>query len=289
MAEYILSTESTSDLPVEYYQNNDVLCVPLCYTFDGTTVYGEKENLDLKLFYDRMRANEMPKTMASNLETILALFRPVLAEGKDILHIAFSSGLSCSCNNTLLAAKMLKEEFPDRIVMVVDSLCASLGQGFFVDMAVRKKKEGLSLPELSEWLEANKLHVCHMFTVEDLKYLKNGGRISRTTAILGTLINVKPVLCTDDTGHLIPTSNVRGRKKALATLVDRMAETVGDYKNDHVFISHGDSLEDAQAVGRMVTERFGITDIMYGIIGPAIGAHSGPGTLALFYLGDHRK
>ncbi len=202
MADYILSTESTSDLPAEYLLNNDVLCIPLCYTFDGKTVYGEKETLDLKDFYNRMRANEMPKTMASNVDTILNTFRPVLAAGKDILHIAFSSGLSSSCSNTVLAAQMLKDEFPDRIIMVVDSLCASLGQGFFVDLAVRKKKEGLSLPELAEWLEANKLHVCHMFTVEDLKYLKNGGRISRTTAI---------------------------------------------------------------------------------------GAHSGPGTLALFYFGDHRK
>lgn len=289
MADYLLSTETTADLPAEYIQNNDILSIPLCYSFDGVTVYGEKETLDLKDFYDRMRANQVAKTMASNIDTILAIFRPVLEQGKDILHIAFSSGLSCSCNNTQLAVKMLKDEFPDRKVVVVDSLCASLGQGFFVDAAVRKKKEGLSLEELTEWLEANKLHVCHMFTVEDLKYLKNGGRISRTTAILGTLINVKPVLCTDDEGHLIPTSNVRGRKKALATLVDRMAETVGDYKNDHVFISHGDSLEDAKTVGRMVTERFGITDILYGDIGPAIGAHSGPGTIALFYFGDHRK
>ena len=184
---------------------------------------------------------------------------------------------------------MLKEEFPDRTVLVVDSLSASLGQGFLVDAAVRKKDEGMGLTELKQWVEDNKLHVCHMFTVDDLKYLKNGGRISRTTAILGTLINVKPVLCTDDEGHLIPLLNVRGRKKALATLVDKMAETVGDYVNDHVFISHCDSLEDAQTVGRLVTERFGIRDIMYGEIGTTIGAHSGPGTIALFYFGRSRK
>ena len=289
MSEYIISTEATSDLPSWYIADHHLLILPLCYTFDDKTIYGEKENLDLKEFYDKMRAGSMPKTMASNLDTILTKFRETLSAGKDILHIAFSSGLSSSCNNAQIAAGMLKDEFPDRKIIVVDSLCASLGQGFFVDAAVQRKDEGWDIDKLAAWLEENKLHVCHMFTVDDLKYLKNGGRISRTTAILGTLINVKPVLCTDDEGHLIPLFNVRGRKKALTSLVDKMGETIGDYRNTRVFISHGDSLDDAKFVGNLVTERFGITDILYSNIGPAIGSHSGPGTIALFYFGETRK
>lgn len=289
MTEYVICTESTADLPRHYTLDHNLIVIPLCYSFQDDVVHSEDESANLKEFYNRMRANELPKTMASNIDTIREKLRPALSAGKDVLFISFSSGLSCSYNNAVLAANMLKEEFPERNILVVDSLSASLGQGFLVDAAVRKKEQGMGLTELKQWVEDNKLHVCHMFTVDDLKYLKNGGRISRTTAILGTLINVKPVLCTDDEGHLIPLLNVHGRKKALATLVDKMAETVGDYQNDHVFISHCDSIEDAQTVGRLVTERFGIRDIMYGEIGTTIGAHSGPGTIALFYFGRSRK
>ena len=235
-----------------------------------------------------MRGNALPKTMASNIDTVIKKFREALDAGKDVLHIAFSSGLSSSCNNAQIAAGMLKEEYPDRKINVVDSLCASLGQGLFVDAAVRKRKEGMGIDELTAWLEENKLHVCHMFTVDDLKYLKNGGRISRATAILGTLINVKPVLHTDNEGHLVSLFNVRGRKKALTSLVDKMEETVGNYHNSRVFISHADCIEDAKFVGDLVTKRFGITEIMYGEIGPVIGSHAGPGTLALFYFGETR-
>ena len=288
MSDYVISTESTSDLPAEYTANHDVEVIPLTFTFDGVTILGEKEAVDLKEFYDRMRANALPKTMASNLDTLLSKFRSILDQGKDLLHIAFSSGLSSSCNNAQIAAGMLKDEYPDRKIAVVDSLCASLGQGFFVDAAVRKRDEGVGFDELVTWLEENKLHICHIFTVDDLKYLKNGGRISRTTAIVGTLLNVKPVLHTDDEGHLVSLYNVRGRKKALTGLVDKMEENVGSYKNDHVFISHADSIADAKFVGDLVTKRFGISDIMYGDIGPVIGSHAGPGTIALFFFGEKR-
>ncbi|MBO4325251.1 MAG: DegV family protein [Lachnospiraceae bacterium] len=288
MSDFVISTESTSDLPAEYVANHNLLYIPLTFTFDGVTILGEKENVDIKDFYNRMRGNELPKTMASNLDTLLSKFRTVLDQGKDLLHIAFSSGLSSSCNNAQIAAGMLKDEYPDRKIAVVDSLCASLGQGFFVDAAVRKHEAGCGFDELVTWLEENKLHICHMFTVDDLKYLKNGGRISRTTAIVGTLLNVKPVLHTDDEGHLVSLYNVRGRKKALIGLVDKMEENVGSYKNDHVFISHADSIEDAKFVGELVTKRFGISDIMYGDIGPVIGSHAGPGTIALFFFGEKR-
>lgn len=288
MSDFVITTESTADLPAWYSADHDIVIIPLTFTFDGVNILGEKEHVDLKSFYTRMRNNELPKTMASNIDTVLKTFRSVLDTGKDVLHIAFSSGLSSSCNNAQIAAGMLKDEYPDRKIAVVDSLCASLGQGLFVDGAIRKRDEGCSLEETVSWLEENKLHVCHIFTVDDLKYLKNGGRISRTTAILGTLINVKPVLHMDNEGHLVPLFNVRGRKKALTSLVDKMEETVGQYKNVRVFISHADSMDDAKFVGDLVSKRFGISEIMYGDIGPVIGSHSGPGTLALFYFGESR-
>lgn len=289
MSEYVIFTENTSDLPDSYIAKHNIKLIPLYYSFTDDTVYGDEIVLDTKEFYDKMRAGDMPKTMASNVDKVTQAMREVLSEGKDILYLAFSSGLSSTYSNAVLAADMVREDFPDRTIIVIDSLSASLGQGLFVDAAVRKQADGLTIQENADWLEAMKLHVCHVFTVDDLEYLKNGGRISKTTAFLGTLINVKPILFVDNEGHLIPRTKVRGRKKALQSLVDRMAETIGTYKNDYVFISHADCIEDAKTLGAMITERFGIKDIMYSGICPTIGSHAGPGTLALFFFGDRRQ
>ena len=171
---------------------------------------------------------------------------------------------------------------------MIDSLCASLGEGLLVHKAVSLRDKGTSIEETVQWLEENKLHLCHNFTVNDLFHLHRGGRVSKTTAILGTLVNVKPILHVDDEGHLIPLSNVRGRKKSLHALVDRMAEQITGYENDIVFISHGDSYEDAQYVANLVKERFGIENILINYVSPTIGAHSGPGTIALFFMGEKR-
>ena len=289
MSSFIISTDSTCDLPYEFIKENDVLIQPLQYT-TGDQVFHDGPTTDLKKFYDNMRSGVTYKTNASNPVDVSNSFRPFLEKGIDILHIAFSSGLSCSYANTQLAVNDLSEEFPERKIVSVDSLAASMGQGLIVYYACKLKREGASFDEIADWVRENALHTCHQFTVDDLKYLMRGGRVSKVSWLLGTLINIKPVLHVDDEGHLIPLAKVRGRKKSLISLVDNMEQSIGSYrdKNEIVLISHADCLEDAQFVGNLVTERFGITNIVYNYINTVIGSHSGPGTVALFFLGDKR-
>ncbi len=288
MANYIISTDTCCDLPEDYIQAHNINVEPLYYIINEKT-YGDPDNrLEPSAFYDLMRNGTAPKTSASNIDVTMQSFRRMLSEGNDILHISFSSALSSSHANNVLVANELREEFPDRKILVVDSLSASLGQGLMIHYAVKKKEAGASMEEIAAWLEENKLHFCHQFTVEDLVYLHRGGRVSKATAIIGTLINVKPVLHVDNEGRLVSLQNVRGRKKSLVTLVDNMGAQIEGYDNECVFISHGDSLEDAKFVGNLVTERYGITDIMYNYVSPTIGSHSGPGTIALFFLGENR-
>jgi len=284
---YIISTDSTADLPKSYTKEHGVAVQFLSYAF-GDTVYDIDTQLDPHDFYTRMRSGEMPTTNACIPDQVQSDFETYLKEGYDILHISFSSGLSASHNNARIAANELAEQYPDRKIVIVDSLCASLGQGLFVHYAVTMKEQGKSLEEVAAWLEENKLHLCHQFTVDDLFHLHRGGRVSKATAIFGTLINVKPVLHVDNEGHLVSLCNVRGRKKALLKLVEHMGERMGDYPNDIVFIGHGDCPEDAQFVANQVKERFGIDNILIDYISPTIGAHSGPGTVALFHLGKER-
>lgn len=287
MSDYFISTDSTYDMPESYRAEHDLLVHPLFYTINDS-VYGGDHDMDIKEFYARLRKGEIATTMATNLEDTTVRFRTVLEQGRDILHIGFSSALSSSYNNAAVAAAELQKEFPERKIRCVDSLCASMGQGLLVHYAVQKRAAGMSVDELADWLEENKLHFCHQFTVDDLHFLQRGGRISKTVAVLGTMINVKPVLHVDDEGRLVPLKNVRGRRKALTTLVDNMAEQIPGYQNDTIFISHGDCEEDARFVGKLVTERFGITDIRYNYVSPTIGSHSGPGTVALFFVGKAR-
>ena len=284
---YIISTDSTADLPASYVKEHDIAIQFLSYAF-GDTVYSLNNQLDPHDFYDRMRSGEMPTTNACIPDEVQNSFEAYLKEGYDILHISFSSGLSASHNNARIAANELAEQYPDRKIILVDSLCASLGQGLFVHYAVTMKEQGKSIEEVAAWLEENKLHLCHQFTVNDLFHLHRGGRVSKATAIIGTLINVKPVLHVDNEGHLTSVCNVRGRKKALLKLVELMGEQIDGYQNDIVFISHGDCLEDAEFVAAQVKERFGIQNFLIDYVSPTIGAHSGPGTVALFYLGNTR-
>ena len=249
MRNFVITTDNTADLPYDYYKKNQIEYLFLSYTMDG-------------------------KNYQKN----------------DILHLAFSSGLSGSCNSARIAANELKESYPDRKITVVDSLCASLGEGLFVDYAVEMKKAGKDMEEIAGWLEEHKLNFCHVFTVDDLNHLYRGGRVSKAAAVLGTMINIKPVLHVDNEGHLIPLGKVRGRKKSLIKLVDMMEERIGSfrYRQTKIFISHGDCLEDAEFVKQLVQERFGYQDFLINMIGATIGTHSGPGTVALFFLGDHR-
>lgn len=289
MKDYVITTDNTADLPYEYYRQNQVEYLYLSYTMEGKN-YKKDQEMDPKEFYQRMRTGSMPTTSQVNAEEAKEEWRPILEQGKDILHLAFSSGLSGSYNNAMLAAADLREEYPERNITVIDSLCASLGEGLFVDKAVQMKNEGKSMEETAAWLEEHKWNFCHVFTVDDLNHLYRGGRVSRAAAVLGTMINIKPVLHVDDEGHLIPVGKVRGRKKSLIKLVDMMEERIGSYRKEkqRIFISHGDCPEDAEYVAGLVKERFGYDDFLIHIIGPTIGAHSGPGTIALFFLGDHR-
>ena len=289
MNNYIITTDTTTDLPEDYIKKHDLGIMSLTYTLEGTT-YSKDNPLDVKLFYEKMRNGSMPTTSQVNPENAKNIFLPYLKDGYDILHIAFSSGLSGSYNSTRIAAEELSEEFPDRKITIIDSLAASLGEGLLVHKAVMLKEQGADLDAVADWVEQNKLHIVHNFTVDDLFHLHRGGRVSKATDILGTMINVKPILHVDDEGHLIALSKVRGRKKSLQALVDSMEKQMGAYRsqNDIVFISHGDSLADAQYVADLVKQRFGIESFLINYVGPTIGAHSGPGTIALFYMGDYR-
>ena len=289
MREFKILTDNTADLPESYIQAHDLTLAWLPYLLDGET-YTRENTLDYPAFYARMRAGSMPTTSQVNPQQAREVLEAVLRQGYDVLYIAFSSGLSGTYNSVRMAVEELSGEYPEATIAVVDSLCASLGEGLLVHKAVQMKEAGKSLGEIREWLEANKLHLCHVFTVDDLNHLYRGGRVSRTAAFLGTLANIKPMLHVDDEGHLIALSKVRGRKKSISKLVDMMEERLGDWKdkNDIIFISHGDCIEDANRLKELVEERTGIQAYLIDYVGPTIGAHSGPGTLALFFMGEKR-
>lgn len=291
MAEYIISTDTSCDFPLEYVKQHHLPLVTLFYSIDGVTGENGCPSSDvLKNFYDKMRAGSMTKTQQASIEDTEKVFREILQEGKDILHIAFSSGLSGTANAARLAAENMMEEFPGRKIIVIDSLCASLGQGLLVDYALKLQQQGKTMEETAKWLEDHIQNICHLFTVEDLKYLQRGGRISKTTALVGTMIGIKPVLHVDPEGKLVSISKVRGRKQSIQALVNKMEENIGKYRDEKqpIFISHGDCIEDANYLAELVKERFGYDEFLINDVGPTIGAHSGPGTLALFFMGETR-
>lgn len=275
---------------MDYIKENDLRILTLPYTIEGVT-YTWENSMPVKEFYDKMRAGSMPTTSQVNPEEAQIAFENIIKnEDVDILHICFSSGMSGSFNNCMIAANDLNEKYPDNRVVVVDSLGATLGEGLMVYKAVNMKAAGRSLDEIAAWLNDNRLHLVHNFTVDDLFHLHRGGRLSKTAAIVGTMINLKPVLHVDDEGHLVMLSKTRGRKKSLIALVECMEKQIGSYKdqNDLVCISHGDCKEDAEFVADLIKERLGLESFMIDYIGPTIGAHSGPGTVALFYMGEYR-
>lgn len=292
MAGFKIVTDSTADLPEEYLNEHGVGCMNMCYVMSGETYGGDTgKDLDWKEFYARMRAGQMSTTSQINPEESKKHFEKYIAEGeKDILYLAFSSGLSGTFNSACISAEQVMEEHPECRIIVIDSLCASMGEGLFVYKAVEMKEAGKSMEETAEWLTEHVQNFIHVFTVDDLNHLYRGGRVNRATAIIGTIAGIKPVLHVDEEGHLIPIGKVRGRKKSLLKLVDHMEEKMGGYResNDIVFISHGDALEDAQYVAEEIKRRFGIEKFMIWPIGPTIGTHSGPGTIALFFMGEGR-
>ena len=289
MSSYVIMTDNMADLPESYIQEHELPILSLSYVIDGET-YDREHPQDVKEFYSRMRSGSMPTTSQANPEQAKEIFLACLSKGQDVLYLAFSSGLSGTCNSGRIAAAEIEEEqlYPDRKITVIDTLSASLGEGLLVHKAVQMKEAGKSMEEVAAWVEEHKLHLCHNFTVDDLFHLHRGDRVSKATAILGTMINIKPLLHVDDEGHLIAIGKVRGRKKSLSALVDRMGEQMKGFENTEVFISHGDCLEDAKYVEKLVRERFGIEQFVIHEVGPTIGAHSGPGTMALFFMGNPR-
>ena len=287
---YQIFTDSSCDLPQERADAYGLRVLPLTVLMDGKTYRNALDGSDIGFseFYAALRSGKPASTSAVNPETFREAMEAIVKEGLDILYIGFSSGLSTTYQSACIAAAELRERYPARTILTVDSLCASLGQGLLVHLAVQKKNEGASIHEVADYLEATKLHLCHWFTVDDLMFLKRGGRIPATTALLGTALQIKPVMHVDNDGHLINVSKARGRKGSINALVDRMEQTAIDPASQTVFISHGDCLADAEYAAEQIRTRLGVQDILINYVGPVIGSHSGPGTLAIFFLGDHR-
>lgn len=283
---YQIITDSCCDLTESQLQQLQVTCTNLTVLYKGENHQNFSDPTAVKAFYDELREGVTATTAAANPDDWASLMLPVLQEGRDVLAIVFSSGLSTTYQSAVIAAKDLQEDYPDRTICVVDSQCAALGQGLLVYHACRKRDQGMTLSELSAWLEEHKHNVCHWVTVDDLSHLKRGGRISATTALVGTMLNVKPIIHVDNDGHLINCAKVRGRKAAMEYLVKRFGETATDF--DTVFIGHGDCPEDAAALEAMLRSRYDIREITTGYVGPVIGAHTGPGVLVVFFMGTQR-
>ncbi len=284
---YRIITDTCCDYPEQMYNDLSLSAVPLTVNFKGQTVYQYSERW-LKKMFDGLRKGEVATTSAVNPQGWQDVIEPILQGGEDALVLAFSSGLSTTYQSAVIAADELSQQYPDRKIKVVDTLCASLGQGLLVYYACKKRDEGLTLEELAEWCEKRKYNLCHWFTVDDLMYLKRGGRVSAATALVGTMLQIKPVLHIDDAGHLINISKTRGRNASIAALAKKMGELALPGENDTVFICHGDCIEDAKYLEKLVKEQYGVKNVLIYYVGAVIGSHSGPGTLALFFLGEHR-
>ena len=289
MEEYIIVTDSSADLPKSYLKEHDVTCVSLKYTIDGIT-YDNDDDEAAATFYQKVRNKSMPTTSQVNPDEAIEHFRKIVGISKNILCLVFSSGLSGTCNSFMMAARELMEEDESINIRVVDTLSASMGQGLMVYKAVCLKEQGKSLNEVADYIEAHIKNFTQVFTVDDLDHLYRGGRLSKTASVVGSMINLKPVLHVNEEGRLENMFNVRGRKKSLHALVDYMEKTMGSYReeNDIVFISHADNKQDAEFVAEEIRKRFGIEKFMINEIGPTIGSHTGPDVIAVFFMGENR-
>ena len=287
MNEFVIITDSSADLPQSVACDMGVEVIPLEVNIDGIGCKYNDE-IDIKEFYGWLRDKKGAKTSAVNMEKFCEVFEKFAMDGKDVLYIGFSSGLSATYMAAKNAAEEISEKYPDRKIIAVDSLCASLCQGLVVKHAVDKKSLGATIEEVAQFVEDNRLNLCHWFTVEDLFFLKRGGRVSAATAVMGTVLQIKPVMHVDDEGKLINVEKARGRAASINSLFAKMKETAIAPEKQTIYISHGDCYDDAKKLADMITAEFGVTDILISEVGPVIGAHSGPGTLALFFLGSKR-
>ena len=287
MSNYKIITDSACDLPKTMLQELDVTAIPLTVNFRGEERQDSVEDADVKELYDAMRDGEVATTSAVNPEGWSNVIEPVLAEGKDALVLAFSSGLSTTYQSAVIAATELQEKYPERCIRVVDTCAAALGQGLLVYYVCKKRDSGLSLEDLAAWTEENKNCLAHWFTVDDLVYLKRGGRVSAATAVLGAMLNIKPVLHVDNEGHLISREKVRGRKAAISSLAAKPGQLDGE-SSEIMFICHADCMDDANTLASTVKEKYGVKEVFIGNLGAVIGSHAGPGTLALFFMGKEK-
>ncbi len=290
MNEYAIITDSTSDLSHGMLERYSIRVLPMDVVLGDRTFlhYPDARNMSFGAFYNQLRAAVEAKTTQINLQTYLETFEDILSTGKDVFYIGFSSGLSGSFGNAVKAAEELHPRYPNQKVAVIDSLSASTGEGFLVYHAALEKEKGKSFDELEQWVLQNRLRVNHWFVVDDLFHLKRGGRVSSTAAVAGSMLGIKPLLKFDDQGKMVVIDKIRGRKKSLKELVVRMEQNYQPCEAAFVFVSHGDCMEDAQFVEALIREKFAVSDVVLNYIGPVIGIHSGPNTVALFYFGDTR-
>ena len=280
MRDYIITVNSTVDLPREWLEERNVPVIPLKYTIDGET-YTDMYGLSAKEFFAKLREGHMSVTSQINPEEAVSMLEPFLKEGKDILHLGFSSGLR-------IAGEELSEKYPEAKIIIIDTLCACLGEGLLLYKTLQLKEQGKTIDEAAAWVEENKLHICHNVTVDDLNHLHRGGRVSKTTAVLGTLVQIKPIIHMDNNGKLQVIGKERGRKRSLNKIVDMAVGQAKGWDNDIIMITHGDCLEDAEYVAKLVREKMGIDNILINNIGTVIGSHTGPGVVAVFCMGSRR-
>ncbi len=288
MANYVICADSACDLDRATLEKMGVKHVELTFRFDGEDKEYSNYEMETKAFYDKMRAGGVAKTAAVNTESFMSVFSEILDTGADILYVGFSSGLSTTFNSARLAANELRTKYPERKIEVIDTLCASAGEGLILHLAVEKKNSGAELEAVAEYVRETAPKVCHWFTVDDLVYLKRGGRVSPFVAFVGNLVGIKPVLHVDDEGHLVNVVKARGRKNSVLALADKYAELALDKSGGTVFISQADCLPDAEFLAKHLEEKHGVRVASISNIGPVVGAHSGPGTLALFFIGSKR-
>lgn len=285
----IIITDSCSDLPLEYVKKRDLPILSFTFNYMGED---RKDDLGQTLsytdFYNGIREGHMSTTSQVNSHTYVDFFRPYVELGKPIIYMCFSSALSGSYNNAVMARQMLLEEYPEASISIIDTLSASMGQGLLVHLALELRDQGFGYKEIIEWIENNKRRLAHWFTVDDLEHLRRGGRLSGAAAFIGSILSIKPILHVDSEGRLVPVSKVKGRKKSLKSLLEKMQETAVNPEQQTVFISHGDAPEDANYLADMLRDQLGVKNILINHIGPVIGSHSGPGTVALFFFATQR-
>lgn len=290
MKNYVIVTESTTDLPPDLVNELGITLIPMAFGFENESYlnYPDNREMDIHKFYERVKNGERSTTALVNSKTFEEYFEPILKSGDNILYIGFSSGLSGTYSSSLIAAEELKQKYPDSQIVCIDTLAASMGEGLLVYYAAKLKSEGQSIEQVSQWLLDNRLNLCQWFTVDDLNHLKRGGRISAMTATIGSALNVKPILHVDNEGHLVAVHNIRGRKKSINALFEHMEELCTNPEEQTVFISHADCLEDTEYLANLIKEKLNVKEVILNFIGPVIGSHTGQGAIALFFMGRER-